>query len=54
MPPPREADLPDANRNSVDRDQPQRIFAFAIPASRAMVPAFFGVGGQVRRLFAAS
>ena len=49
MPPPRETILPVANRFFVDREQPQRLFergAFAIPADRAIIRVFYGVGGQ--------
>jgi hypothetical protein len=49
MAPPREASLPAANRVFVDREPPQRIFeeaAFSIPADRAIIRVFHGVGGQ--------
>jgi tetratricopeptide (TPR) repeat protein len=49
MAPPREASLPVANRVFVDREEPQRIFekaAFSIPADRALIRVFYGVGGQ--------
>jgi Tfp pilus assembly protein PilF len=49
MPPPPETALPAANRIFVDRDEPQRIFenaVFAIPADRAIIHIFYGVGGQ--------
>src|ERR1700686_5381151 len=49
MAPPREAILPSANRVFVDRDGPQRVCekaAFSIPADRAIIRVFHGVGGQ--------
>jgi hypothetical protein len=49
MPPPRETERPAATRIFVNLDEPQRIFenaAFDIPAGRATVHAFYGVGGQ--------
>jgi hypothetical protein len=49
MAPPREAALPAANKVFVDREAPQRIFekaAFSIPADRAIIRVFHGVGGQ--------
>jgi hypothetical protein len=49
MPPPRQSQLPAANKIFVDREAPQRIFedaAFAIPIDRSRVLVFYGVGGQ--------
>jgi hypothetical protein len=49
MPPIREATLPTANRLFVDREKPQRVFedaAFAIPADKATILVFYGVGVQ--------
>src|SRR5271170_6297591 len=49
MAPLREAILPSANKVFVDRDVSQRIFekaAFSIPADRAIIRVFHGVGGQ--------
>ncbi|MFY9291360.1 MAG: tetratricopeptide repeat protein [Methylorubrum rhodinum] len=49
MPPARLSDLPPANRIFVDREEPQRVFemaAFAIPADRAALRVFYGIGGQ--------
>lgn len=49
MPPPRYADLPHANKTFVDRDVPRWTFekaALAIPADRALLRVFYGVGGQ--------
>ena len=49
MPPPRENQLPAANKIFVDREIPQKIFedaAFAIPADRSTVCVFYGVGGR--------
>lgn len=49
MAPLREANLPAANKVFVDREEPQRVFekaAFNIPADRAIIRVFYGVGGQ--------
>lgn len=49
MAPPRKGRLEAANKTFVDRERPQKVFedaAFAIPADRAIVRCFYGVGGQ--------
>jgi tetratricopeptide (TPR) repeat protein len=49
MPPPRQGQLPAANKIFVDREAPQRIFertAFEIPDDRSIILVFYGVGGQ--------
>jgi hypothetical protein len=49
MVPLRRGSLPAVNKTFVDREEPQRIFeraAFGIPADRARVLVFHGVGGQ--------
>jgi tetratricopeptide (TPR) repeat protein len=49
MPPPRQGQLPAANKIFVDRGVPQRVFenaAFSIPLDRSILLVFYGVGGQ--------
>ncbi|HEV7259491.1 MAG TPA: tetratricopeptide repeat protein [Bosea sp. (in: a-proteobacteria)] len=49
MPPVRDGHLPAANKQFVDREEPQRTFekaAFSIPNDRAILRVFYGVGGQ--------
>src|SRR5208283_514163 len=49
MAPPREIDLPAANKIFVDREAPQLVFekaVFAVPNDRAIMRVFYGVGGQ--------
>jgi hypothetical protein len=49
MPPPRPSEIAPANRTFVDREEPKITFekaALAIPADKAILRVFYGVGGQ--------